>query len=157
MYQDPLPHNSGILFEFDHKTTTSFWNKNVSFPIDVAFFDEDYYLINVEQLEPNQLMSVTALKPYKYVIETNKGWFKENHINPGDSMKSLLNLNLLNIGFKKASFDPTSEHQQVDTTSTYLKIKNIPTTAAIKQLSKEWLKRKPPTTISKEIYEPKEI
>ena len=73
MFQKPLMANDAILFEFSDDRHIGIWNKNVSFPIDVAFFDKNQYLINIEQLEAYQVINVNASRPYRYVIETRKG------------------------------------------------------------------------------------
>tara|TARA_Y100001937_G_scaffold128294_1_gene203808 strand:+ start:33752 stop:34282 length:531 start_codon:yes stop_codon:yes gene_type:complete len=138
-YHQPLIGNQAFLFTFPQSTTSGFWNKNVSFPIDVAFFDKNKYLINIEHLDKEQLLDVKADRPFKYVVETRKGWFSENNIKKGDSLDMLLKL-----GFKKtAEYDPTVEQNTQEVNPLFKQVKNIPTSHAIDALANQWMHRKP--------------
>ena len=138
-FHKPLIGNQAVLFIFPAPTTTGFWNKNVAFPIDVAFFDENKYLINIEQLGKQQLLDVRSEKPFKYVIETRKGWFAENNIRKGDSLDMLTDL-----GFKKiAVYDPTVEENTQESNPLFKQVNNIPTSQAIDALANQWMYRKP--------------
>ncbi len=138
-FHKPLVGNQAVLFIFESPTTTGFWNKNVSFPIDVAFFDENKYLINIEHLNTEQLLDVKSDRPFKYVIETRSGWFKENNIKTGDHLDMLIGL-----GFKKiAVYDPTVEENTQDSNPLFKQVDNIPTSKAIDALSNQWMYRKP--------------
>ena len=150
MFQEPLIGDEAVLFVSQENKDTGFWNKNVMFPIDVAFFDENKYLINIATLEREELVSVYANRPYRYVIETRLNWFRDNNIKQGTNMDLLISDSLTKLGFKKISkYDPIATHQSKDTHSTYTKIKSIPTPQAIDMLSKEWLDRKPPNEYAK--------
>jgi uncharacterized membrane protein (UPF0127 family) len=138
-FHKPLLANNAVAFQFSSPKTSSFWNKNVSFPIDVAFFDESKYLINIEQLSAGQVLDVTSSRPYKYVIETRKGWFAEHNIKEGDSMDSLVTL-----GFTKiAVYDPTVEENTQESKPLFKQVNSLPTTTAINQLANQWMYRKP--------------
>lgn len=143
MFHKPLIGDEAVVFIAPSEKSTGFWNKNVSFPIDVAFFDKNKYLINIESLNKEQLLSVLPEKAWKYVIETRLNWFKDNNIKKGTHMDLIVDSSLQKLGFDKTSeFDPTATHQPTDN-STWKKIKNTPTPQAIDALSKEWFDRKP--------------
>ena len=143
MFQKPLMANDAVLFEFAEESSSGFYNKNVSFPIDVAFFDKNKYLINIEQLDAYQMLDVRPARPYKYVIETRKGWFSENNIQEGHSMDTLLNKSLLKLGFKKtAVYDPTIEANTQDANPLFKQVNPLPTGQAIDALSNQWMYRK---------------
>ena len=142
-YHQPLIGNQAFLFTFPQSTTSGFWNKNVSFPIDVAFFDKNKYLINIEQLDAYQMLDVRPARPYKYVIETRKGWFSENNIQEGHSMETLFNTSLLKLGFKKtAVYDPTIEANTQDSNPLFKQVNTLPTGQAIDALANQWMYRK---------------
>ena len=150
MFSEPLIGNEGVLFVFDRDRVSGFWNKNVFFPIDIAFIDKNGYVINIETVKKNQLLTVYSHEPYRYVIETRKDWFKDNNIGKGSSMDFIINSNLKDLGFTKQSeYDPTATHQLPDTTSVYKKIRHIPTPVSIDMLGKEWINRKPPKGVLK--------
>jgi len=93
MFSEPLPDDECGLFVFDRPSRQSFWNKNVSFPIDVAFFDMGGSLVHVAQLEANQEQPVNS-KDYnvKYVIETRKDWFSDRNVHIGTKFWDLIDI-----------------------------------------------------------------
>lgn len=94
MFSEPIKSDECALFVFDKPGNYSFWNRNVSFPIDVAFYDSEKRLIHVGQLDSHQERSVgCGENRVKYVVETKKDWFKENGISPGSSIYEILEKN----------------------------------------------------------------
>jgi len=79
MHQDPLKSNEGALFVYPKPVDGRFWNKNVSFPIDVGFFDEDKRLIDVRRLEAGQEEAVGSSKPFQFVLEAPEGYFRNKN------------------------------------------------------------------------------
>lgn len=108
MHSEPLKNDECALFIFSHydesdhrqnahyqymkswidpSKNPGFWNKNVSFPIDVAFYDKDGILVAIRQLEANQLEPVfSGSNDIRWVIETQKGWYKKNGLDVGSSI-----------------------------------------------------------------------
>jgi len=78
MFSRPLDQNEIAVFKFDSDSTSGFWNKNVNYPINVYFFDKGFNLVGISSLEANQEELVKALKPYRYVVETQQ---KDNTVN----------------------------------------------------------------------------
>lgn len=96
MFSDPLADDECGLFVFDRPSKQSFWNFQVSFPIDVAFFDMEGSLIHVAQLEANQQKPVSSKgHNVKYVIETRKDWFKDHKISEGTKFWDLIDISHL--------------------------------------------------------------
>lgn len=71
---DSLDYNHGMLFIFDKEEPQHFNMNCMKFPIDIAFFDKKFNIVDFVQLDLNQEYSS---KPAMYAIETNKGWFKK--------------------------------------------------------------------------------
>ena len=90
MRQSKLKTNEGALFIFGEPKSGNFWNKNVSFPIDVGFFDAKGKLLNVEKLMEEQRSPVFGAGEYKYVIEANLGWFKKNNVKIGTHYEEII-------------------------------------------------------------------
>ena len=89
MFQDPLRSNEAALFVYHMPTQVPFWNKNVNFPIQVAFFDENQKLIDIGKLEADQDKMITCqLGRYKYVLEVSDGYFTGNEI--GKSLEDFI-------------------------------------------------------------------
>jgi len=118
MHSEPLKDNECALFMFnegenylgdsyaqycapkeDIRRNPGFWNKNVSFPIDVAFYDPDGILIAVKQLEANQLEPVfSGCNDVRYVIETQKDWYKKNNIKNGSTIYQVVEVEFRDYG-----------------------------------------------------------
>jgi uncharacterized membrane protein (UPF0127 family) len=94
MYRkEALKGNKGMLFYYEEAEELGFWNNNVSFNIDVAYFDKEARLICVKVLKAQQQDSVFSETPAQYVIEMREGWFKEKAIKKGQLMEQLLKTN----------------------------------------------------------------
>lgn len=87
MFSEPLNDDECALFVFDKTGNYGFWNRNVNFPIDVAFYGDDKKLLHVGHLAAHQETPVFPNKnKIKYVIETKSGWFDKNKIRKGSSL-----------------------------------------------------------------------
>ncbi len=93
MFTEPIGDNQCALFIFDHPAQYSFWNKNVPYTIDVAFFDREAMLVDVKHLEAEQEKGIRSdHNRVKYVVETRRGWFEENKVELGTNLWTLLDL-----------------------------------------------------------------
>lgn len=93
MFADPLRNDECAFFIFDSPQSQKFWNKNVSFPIDVAFFNIDGKLSHIGQLNAHQEKPIDSIiKDVKYVIETTKNWFAANKIKVGARVWELIDI-----------------------------------------------------------------
>src|SRR5829696_1850058 len=89
MFREKLGKNDGMLFIFDDPGYHSMWMMNTYIPLSVAFVDRNGVILNIEDMEPRTTDSHTAAGPATYAIETNKGWFAERGIKPGDKVAGL--------------------------------------------------------------------
>ena len=89
MFREKLGKNDGMLFIFDDPGYHAMWMMNTLIPLSVAFIDRDGLILNVEDMEPQTTDSHAAAGPAKYAIETNKGWFAEKKLKPGDRVAGL--------------------------------------------------------------------
>jgi uncharacterized membrane protein (UPF0127 family) len=79
-----LPENNGMLFIYDIPVTAYFWNKGVSFGIDLAFLDCSGTILEITQLKPYDETTITSTSnKVRYAIEVNEGWFNKRNIVPG--------------------------------------------------------------------------
>lgn len=81
-----LPHNCGALFVMDECGPAHFWMKDTFVPLDIAFLDQDFRILEICDMDPHVGKS-SCDGPVKYVVEANKGWFAKNGIMPGDEVK----------------------------------------------------------------------
>ncbi len=80
----------GMLFVFDQKVNTSFWMKDMYFPLDIIFIDESNFIIDIqENREPcteTYCPMISSSSMYKYVLEVNAGFCESNGIVVGSSI-----------------------------------------------------------------------
>ena len=86
-----LASNHGMLFRWPEASPRSFWMKDTSIPLDIAFIADDGTITNIEQMVPFSLKSVLYTKPASCALEVNSGWFKERGIKPGDTVDGVFN------------------------------------------------------------------
>ena len=89
MFREKLGKNDGMLFIFADPGYHSMWMMNTLIPLSVAFLDRDGVILNVEDMEPKTTDSHMAAGPAAYALETNKGWFAERKLKPGDKVTGL--------------------------------------------------------------------
>jgi uncharacterized membrane protein (UPF0127 family) len=89
MFRKTMGTNDGMLFAFEEPGQQCFWMKNTLIPLSVAFLDGEGRILNVLDMEPQTLDTHTSAGPALYAIETNKGWFEENNVKPGEKVTGL--------------------------------------------------------------------
>ena len=97
-----LASNHGMLFRWPEASPRSFWMKDTSIPLDIAFIADDGTITNIEQMVPFSLKSVLSTKPASCALEVNSGWFKEKGIKPGDTVDGVFN-------FQKVESQPSKQ------------------------------------------------
>ena len=73
--------NSGMLFIYDEEQPLSFWMKQVSFPLDIIFFDSNMEYINhetMDTLDGVDIPNYHSAKPAKFAVELQSGWCNKN-------------------------------------------------------------------------------
>ncbi len=87
MGRKSLPEDRGMLFIFEREGIYPFWMKNTSIPLSIAFIDKDCKIVQIEDMEPFDTISLyTPFSPIKYALEVNRGWFKRHNIKIGSSL-----------------------------------------------------------------------
>lgn len=86
-----LPQDQGMLFEFDQPGNYTFWMKNMQFPIDMIFVNDNRVVAVYPNLQPagqnDNLALYTAPEPVNMVIEINAGLAQKHNIKKGDEVK----------------------------------------------------------------------
>ncbi|HEX9194978.1 MAG TPA: DUF192 domain-containing protein [Azonexus sp.] len=83
MNRKAMPPQRGMLFVFTQANTHCMWMRNTLIPLSVAFIDEDGYVINIEDMQPQTEDNHCARKPARFALEMNLGWFAQRGIKPG--------------------------------------------------------------------------
>ena len=96
-----LKRDEGMLFVYNKEDILSFWMKNTSIPLEIAFIGANGEINQIETLKPYNQNAVKSLKPAQYALEVNKGWFNNNQIKVGDKVV-LPNLHAIKIRLSKS-------------------------------------------------------
>jgi len=83
MYRHHMPENAGMLFSFPADGHHSFWMRNTNIPLSIAFIDSAGEIVQINELHPHDEVSVRPVKPCRYALETNQGWFDKRGIGKG--------------------------------------------------------------------------
>ena len=90
-FRDTLNEGTGMLFLFEEPREIKFWMKDVNFPIDIIFINENYEIISIYSSVPPCFDIGCPLYPSNgemlYVVETVANFTIENNINIGDKVK----------------------------------------------------------------------
>ncbi len=96
MDRTDLQEGMGMLFVFEEPRVLTFWMKNTSIPLSIAFFDATRRLIRMEDMEAGVDLPDTDLPHYSsgtcalYALEVPLGWFSRHSIQRGDSFECIL-------------------------------------------------------------------
>lgn len=83
MYREDLAEDAGMLFIFPESAVRGFWMQNTYIPLDIAFMDPSFRIVDIQQMEPMTTDQHTARAPFMYALEVNQGWFEARGIGVG--------------------------------------------------------------------------
>lgn len=86
MFREELGVNEGMLFVFDRDQRLSFWMKNTSLPLSLAYLASDGMIKEIYDLEPQSLRPVQSSFAVRYALEVNRGTFERLGLKVGDSV-----------------------------------------------------------------------
>jgi hypothetical protein len=89
MQRKSMAQGAGMLFVFDEPAAHCMWMKNTLIPLSVAFIDERGQIANIADMQPLDETTHCALRPVRYALEMNQGWFKKRGISPGTLIQGL--------------------------------------------------------------------
>jgi len=87
MFRKSLADGSGMLFVLDKDEIASFWMKNTYIPLSIAFITFDGRIIDIKNMYPHDLNSVTSSRSVRYALEVPQGWFLKAGVQEGDMVK----------------------------------------------------------------------
>jgi len=83
MYRKEMPQHEGMLFVFEQPATQCFWMRNTLIPLTAAFVADDGTIVNLADMKPQTDDSHCSVKPVRFVLEMNQGWFAKRNIAAG--------------------------------------------------------------------------
>lgn len=83
-----LKENRGMLFIFEKPNYYSFWMKEMNFPIDIIWIDENWQIVDITENILPQIFPKTFQpeRLVKYVLEVKAGFVQKNKIKIGDKV-----------------------------------------------------------------------
>lgn len=86
MFRESLPEEQGMLFVFAQEGNHSFWMKDTTIPLSIAFIAGVGNIIGIRNMEPLDATLLSPGAPYLYAVEVNRGWFERNGIDIGSTV-----------------------------------------------------------------------
>ncbi len=86
--RDSMDDGAGMLFVFQQPGLYAFWMKDMHFPLDFIWINENYQIIDITKNIPPESYPQTyqPSSPAKYVIEVSAGWTDKHSVNLGDDV-----------------------------------------------------------------------
>ena len=83
MYRDDVPDGTGMLFVFQDNQPRAFWMANTYVPLDIAYMNPSYRIVDIIAMEPLVTESYPSSQPSMFALEVRQGWFEEQGIGVG--------------------------------------------------------------------------
>lgn len=83
MYREEVPDGTGMLFVFQDNQPRAFWMANTYVPLDIAYMDPSYRVVDIVQMEPLVTETYPSAAPAMFALEVRQGWFGEEGIDVG--------------------------------------------------------------------------
>lgn len=87
MFRKTLADGTGMLFIFDSDQRLSFWMKNTSLPLSLAYISSDGLIRQFVDLEPQSLEALQSERSVRYALEVPRGWFERAGVKVGDRVE----------------------------------------------------------------------
>jgi uncharacterized membrane protein (UPF0127 family) len=84
MNRATLPVGTGMLFVFQDQAVRSFWMRNTLISLDIAFMDDDFRILDIQQMEAMSEEFHDSRFPARYALEVPEGWFAAHGVRVGD-------------------------------------------------------------------------
>ncbi|MDC7240682.1 MAG: DUF192 domain-containing protein [Spirochaetales bacterium] len=87
MNRKSLPVEEGMLFIFEKEQRMSFWMKDTSIPLSIAYISKSGEIKEIYDMEPFSQSPVPSRFSVLYALEVNQGFFEDKGIGPGDRVE----------------------------------------------------------------------
>lgn len=112
MHTADLPKGQGMLFSYPQEKVLTFWMKNTTIPLSIAFIGKNKKITQIEDMEPLSDKSVKSNDPVMWALEVNKGWFSDNKIKVGDKCDTTFVRDIKIRVLKLGAEDPVAVDKQ---------------------------------------------
>ena len=87
MHRRSLGERSGMIFVYEADERLSFWMKNTTLPLTLAFLSRDGEILQIEELKPLSLKPVASTRAARYALELPAGSLQRLGVVPGDRVQ----------------------------------------------------------------------
>ena len=92
MYREKLEKNEGMLFPYENEAIRAFWMKNMKFPIDIIYINQDTIATIKNNVQPPKNTKENPIiyaptEPSDKVLEIKAGLSKKYGFKNGDKVK----------------------------------------------------------------------
>lgn len=89
-FRQTLAENAGMLFVFPAPQRVTFWMKDASIPLSIAFIQSDGKIVQIRPMQPYDETPVPSLSNgISYTLLVNQGWFERHGIEAGTVIDGL--------------------------------------------------------------------
>lgn len=89
MFRQTMAVNEGMLFVYPVPQVRCFWMRNTVIPLTIAFIADNGTIVNLKDMQPLDERSHCSIKPVRFALEMNQGWFDQRSIKPGFKLLGL--------------------------------------------------------------------
>jgi hypothetical protein len=83
--RDRLAADAGMLFVWPGEDRRTFWMKDTTIPLAIAFMDRHGRILNIAAMEPRRRDRFYRSRGNaRFALEVNQGWFRAHGVEPGD-------------------------------------------------------------------------
>lgn len=89
-FRQTLAEDAGMLFIFPSPRRLSFWMKDASIPLSIAYIQPDGKIVQIRPMQPYDETPVPSLSDaVTYALLVNQGWFERHGISAGTVIEDL--------------------------------------------------------------------
>jgi uncharacterized protein len=89
MFRESLDENEGMLFIFSSPSRVSFWMRNTSIPLSIAYIDPEGLILEIHDMRPFDETPILARNSrVQFALEMNQGWFRRHGIDRGAMVRT---------------------------------------------------------------------
>jgi uncharacterized protein len=89
-FRQTLAENAGMLFIFPSPQRVSFWMKDASIPLSIAYIQANGKIVQIRPMQPYDKTPVPSLSDsIAYALLVNQGWFEHHGITAGSVIEDL--------------------------------------------------------------------
>ena len=86
MFRKSMPDDHGMLFPYTYDRPLSFWMKDTTIPLSIAFIASDGTIKNIRDMTPLSENTIESRQSVRYALEVNQGLFERLGVGVGDKV-----------------------------------------------------------------------